>query len=109
MGLSQPFGKGPPGAPATPLVAGSTVLLAIRAEEVIIRSSARDEPVQGSTNQIEGRGTALQSAGPLVTVSVDYGFPLKAYLLGPSVRSMNFTVDSAVTVAIAREAIHVMI
>jgi molybdate/tungstate transport system ATP-binding protein len=95
-------------APAAPLAGGSPVFLGIRAENVIVRSLAPDEIAQKSINRLRGHVTGLQSAGPLTTVSIDCGFPLKAYALRPSVRSMNLAVDDIVTVEIARYAIHVM-
>lgn len=95
-------------APAKTIPPGSAVFLGIRGEDVAfdLRSGARS--AQTPINRLDGRITALHRAGPLVTLSIDCGFPLKSYLLGPQARAMNACIGSAVAVDIAPEAIHVM-
>ena len=83
--------------------------MSIRAEEVTFCSAARaSRPPARGVNRLEGRVIGLRSLGPLVTVQIDCGFPLKAYLLVPQARAMNLGDGSPVAVEIAAEAIHVM-
>ena len=83
------------------------VRLSIRAEDVTLCSSRGSRQPAG-LNRIEGRVAGLSAVGPLVTVQVDCGFPLKAYLLAPQVRAMNLGDGSGVTLEIAAQAIHMM-
>lgn len=83
------------------------VRLSIRAEDVMFRSPHGDQPSPGM-NRLEGRVIGLRELGPLVTIQIECGFPLKAYLLVPQARAMNLCEGSAVILEIAAEAIHVM-
>lgn len=94
--------------PAEPMLVGRSVALAIRAEDVTFGCSSRTPMPQAGVNRLEGRVHALQAEGPLATVSIDCGFPIKAYLLAPQVRAMNLYVGSAVAVDLAPEVIHLM-
>ncbi len=96
-------------APARPVAAGSPLCLSIRAEHVTFRCSPPStQSLQAGINRFEGRVTALRSAGPLVTVSIDCGFPLKAYVLAPQAREMKLGSGSTVAVEIAAACIHVL-
>lgn len=95
---------------AAPAVGGGpmgSVVLCIRAEDVTIAFPHGEAPPPGS-NRLLGCVTALRSAGPLVILAIDCGFPLKACLLAPQVRQMKLGIGSAVSVAVAADAIHVM-
>jgi len=59
-------------------------------------------------NQIEGRVTGLRPLGPLVTIDIDCGFPIKAYLLGPQAQTLDFGIGKGVTVSIAPDASQIM-
>ncbi len=85
------------------MAAGSPVRLAIRAEEVALAGAADGG---AEHNRLDGTITGLQGQGPLVTVTIDCGFPLKAYVLAPQARALG--IGDAVSVTIAPEAIHVM-
>jgi len=93
-------------APAKPIAAGTQVVVSIRAEDVALRCSSRTQTPQ--TNQFEGRITALHAGGPLVTASIDCGFPLKAYVLAPQAREMNLGIGMAVAVEIAPASIQIL-
>ena len=85
-----------------------SVLLAIRAENVVIDPAQHASPPTSGTNRLRGRILELRRNGPLAIATIDCGFPLKAYLLGPQVQKMGVETGSPVTAEIAPEAIHVM-
>jgi molybdate/tungstate transport system ATP-binding protein len=84
------------------------VLLSIRAEQVSISPSSGTLPQSPLINQIEGRITGLRTLGPLVTIDIDCGFPIKAYLLAPQAKALDLGNGKGVTVSIAADATQVM-
>lgn len=82
--------------------------LAIRAEEVSIASSGLSHAPAPDINRLEGKVVGLGAVGPLVTVEIDCGFPLKSYALAPQLRAMALGIGDAVAVEIAPDAVHVM-
>jgi molybdate/tungstate transport system ATP-binding protein len=95
-------------APAHLDKAPQLVRLSIRAEHVSILRSVGGVPQSPATNQIQGRITGLRTLGPLVTIGIDCGFPMKAYLLGPQARALNLGTGQDITVSIAADSIQVM-
>ncbi|MGC1326572.1 MAG: ABC transporter ATP-binding protein [Xanthobacteraceae bacterium] len=97
-------------APAHSTGAGTAVRLGIRAEDVTIAApaDARAPAPDPERNRLDGKITGLHALGPLVTIEIDAGFPLKAYLLGPQARAMKLGVGDSVTAEIATDAIHLM-
>jgi ABC-type Fe3+/spermidine/putrescine transport system ATPase subunit len=94
-------------APATPMMPGSSAFIAVRGEDITV--SAPSDPVSvDAINRLEGLVTGVDNGRPLVTISLDCGFPLKAYLLTPQLRRLNLGVGSMVAVEIASAAIHIM-
>jgi len=87
---------------------GKAVRLSIRAEDVTVRSSSDGDAAALDVNRLEGKISGLRALGPLVTVEIDVGFALKAYLLGPQARAMALGLGKPVAVEIAVNAIHVM-
>lgn len=85
-----------------------SVMLSIRAEDVVIDPGYHASPSAGDINRLPGRVVELRRAGPLVSVVIDCGFPLKAYLLGPQVQKMGLERGSPVVAEVAPDAIHVM-
>lgn len=88
------------------LETGAPVRLSIRAEEVIVslpREDATPEP-----NRLAGKIVGLRSLGPLTTVEIDCGFPLKAYMLTPQAHAMKLSAGKAVTVRLNPDVIHLM-
>jgi molybdate/tungstate transport system ATP-binding protein len=84
------------------------VWLSIRAEQVNILPSVGVLPQSLTTNQMEGHITGLRTLGPLVTIDIDCGFPVKAYLLGPQTQALDLGIGKDVTVSIATDAIQIM-
>jgi molybdate/tungstate transport system ATP-binding protein len=84
------------------------VRLSIRAEQVSISPSPGTLVQSPPINQIEGRITGLRPLGPLVTIDIDCGFPIKAYLLGPQARTLDLGIGKGVTVSIAPDASQIM-
>ncbi len=93
-------------APAAAVAAASSVSLGIRAEDVTFCSPHGDPPP--GVNRLEGRIVGRRVIGPLVTIRIDCGFPLNAYLLVPQARELNLAENSPAAVEIAADAIHIM-
>jgi molybdate/tungstate transport system ATP-binding protein len=89
-------------AASSAIAAGTPVRLAIRAEEVAIAGAAAGPEL----NRLDGTVTGLQPQGPLVSVAIDCGFALKAYVLTPQARVL--AIGDAISVTIAPDAIHPM-
>ncbi|MGH7248677.1 MAG: ABC transporter ATP-binding protein, partial [Pseudomonadota bacterium] len=92
----------------TPALAGeapSSIAVSIRAEDVLVTAPRRDEPAFSGINRLEGRVTGLRIVGPLVTVEIDCGFPLRAYLFVRQVRAMDLSDGTLVAVEIPPEAV----
>ncbi len=95
-------------APVQNDAAGNAVRLSIRAEDVTISPSSSSGAPIPEHNRLDGKIVGLRALGPLVTVEIDVGFPLKAYLLGPQARAMNLGLGNPVAVAIDINAVHLM-
>ena len=95
-------------APAHFIGAGAAVQLSIRAEDVSIAVPSGSGAPGAGRNRLAGKIVGLRALGPLVTVEIDAGLALKAYLLGPQVRAMNLGVGDRVVAEIAEDAIHLM-
>ena len=93
-------------APAAAL--GSEVQVSIRAEAVALYSAGSERAATTAVNRFSARVTGLRVLGPLATVQVDCGFPLKAYVLAQQARAMELAPGRAVEVEIAAAAIHLM-
>ena len=93
-------------AAAPPVQARRAVSVSIRADDVVI--GPPDGFGASGSNRLAGRVISSRNDGALVTLAIDCGFPLKAYVLAREARSMSLGHGSAVAVAIAPEAIHVM-
>ncbi len=94
-------------APATPVVPGSSVFVAVRGEDIIV--FAPSDPLSpNATNRLKGVVTGLNNGRPLVTISLDCGFPLKACLLAPQLRRLQLAIGSTVAVEIPSATIHIM-
>lgn len=88
--------------------AAKSVRLGIRAEDVTISSSCGPRAPAPNLNRLEGKVIGLRALGPLVTVEIDCGFRLNAYLLTPQARAINLGVGNAVALEIAVDAVHAM-
>lgn len=84
------------------------VWAAIRGEQVAIRLPESQQSFLPAINQLAGRVISVRNLGPLATVDIDCGFPLKAYLLAPQAGAINLEVGRPIAVEIAPDAIYVM-
>jgi molybdate/tungstate transport system ATP-binding protein len=80
----------------------------LRAEAVTLDFSGSAPAPDPAINRIEARVTALRIMGPLATVELDCGFPLKAYALAQQARVMGIAPGRAVTAEIAAQSIHLL-
>lgn len=95
-------------APARPIPIGSSAVLGIRGEDVVVSLPEAKGTPSPTFNQLDGRITGLRDEGPLVALAIDCGWPLRAYLLAPQARAMKLNPGCAATIEIAPAAIHVM-
>jgi ABC-type Fe3+/spermidine/putrescine transport system ATPase subunit len=94
--------------PADSVQDGDSVCVAIRGEQVTICLPEPQRSALPAINRLDGRVTSVRYVGPLATVEIDCGFPLRGYLLAPQARAMNIEADRPVTAEIADDAVHVM-
>ena len=94
--------------PAGSVTAGDAVRVAIRGEQVSLAAVEPRPSLSAEINRLEGRVISVRRLNPLVTVNIDCGFPLTAYLLAPQAGAMSIEAGKSVTVKIAADAVHVM-
>ncbi len=94
--------------PAAAPEPGDTVFLSIRSEDVEIYVSTHQPSSNPGDNRLPGRIAELHSHGPLVSITADCGFPLKAYLLRRQVGEMQLDGGNEVVARIMPDAIHLM-
>jgi molybdate/tungstate transport system ATP-binding protein len=87
---------------------GRSVRAAIRGEHVTICLTEAEQPVSAAINKLDGRVTSVRNLGPLATIEIDCGFPIRGYLLAAKARAMNIGAGRPVTIEIDVDAIHVM-
>ncbi len=90
-------------------IAGPEVAASIRAEAVELYPpslGARQEAT--GANRFTAHVVGVRILGPLATVTLDCGFPLKAHVLAHRARAMQLAPGFAVEAKIAAEAIHLM-
>jgi ABC-type Fe3+/spermidine/putrescine transport system ATPase subunit len=85
------------------------VQICIRAEDVDLEPAGgpHRDPDDG-VNRLDARIVATGGSGPLCTVELDCGFPLRAYVMARQVRAMNLVPEGRVTVEIAAAAVRVL-
>jgi ABC-type Fe3+/spermidine/putrescine transport system ATPase subunit len=92
---------------ATPAaVLGADVHVGIRAEAISIHAASSMSTLGAS--RFSARVTAVRTIGPLVTVQIDCGFPLKAYVLPRQAHDLDLTPGRTIEAEIAAESVHVM-
>lgn len=95
-------------AAAPALQAQGDVKAAIRAEAVGLYPAGHVPVETAGTNWLAARIVRVSPVGPLASIDLDCGFPLKAYLLTREARALALMPDQPVMVTIAPDAIHVM-
>jgi hypothetical protein len=101
------------------LFRGSLQQLALKEKAIAVlrirvgNSSGSQISAQAQIPNVKKPNTATQNSsvrtlGPLVTIDIDCGFPIKAYLLGPQARALNLGTGMGVTVSITTDAIQIM-
>ncbi len=83
------------------------VYVCIHAEDVTLESGA-DLPHTSARNRLVGRVRSLDREGPIVRVSLDCGFPLKALITNQACQSMALQEQGEVVALIKATAIHVI-
>jgi molybdate/tungstate transport system ATP-binding protein len=84
------------------------VTAAIRADAVSLYPAERAPPVPPGANRLAARIMRVSSVGPLATIGLNCGFPLKAYLLTREARALDLAPEREVVAHIPAEAIHLM-
>ena len=93
-------------APAPAL--GPEVQVSIRAEHVMLLAPVSGRAPAANVNRLQGRVTAVRAVGPLATVEVNCGFPLKAYALAQQAGEMALIPGHAIELEIPAAAVHLM-
>jgi molybdate transport system ATP-binding protein len=83
-----------------------SVFVCIRAEDVILETSARGDV--SARNQLPGRVTAMQPEGGVVRVTVDCGFSLSALITRPACDELRLAEHAAVTAVVKATAVHLI-
>jgi ABC-type Fe3+/spermidine/putrescine transport system ATPase subunit len=85
------------------------VKVCIRAEDVELAPAGEPDrdPADG-VNRLDARILATGRSGPLCTVQLDCGFPLRAHVMARRARAMNLVPEDRVTVEIAAAAVRVL-
>ena len=91
---------------AQPFIVARSVFACIRAEDVTLETSPRNEV--SARNQLTGRVTSIQPEGGVVRVTVDCGFSLSALITRPACAELGLTENSAVTAVIKATAVHLI-
>ena len=89
-----------------PSVAARSVFVCIRAENVTLESSRRDNV--SARNQLNGRVEAIQSEGAFVRVTVDCGFSLAALVTRSACDELHLTEGAFVVAAVKATAVHLV-
>ena len=82
------------------------VQVGIRAEAVAVYPAGGARAATPAVNRFSARVTGVRVIGPLATVQVDCGFPLKAYVLAQQARAMELAPGRTVEVEIPAAAVH---
>jgi molybdate transport system ATP-binding protein len=86
--------------------ADGEVYVCIHAEDVVLDKGA---PAQSSArNRLAGRILALDCEGPMVRVSLDCGFPLKALVTNQACQDMGLREGEVVTALLKAPAVHLV-
>jgi molybdate transport system ATP-binding protein len=88
---------------------GASVLVSIRAEDVVLLGVSGDKPVAVSArNRLPGRVISIEPAGPLVRVRLDCGFPLVAAVTRPALDELDLEPGTEVAIVVKAPAVHVI-
>lgn len=90
-----------------PVLAGADVLVCIRAEDVAL--GVGDESMRTSQrNQLPGIVRGIRADGPLVSVDLDCGFGLTAYITRPALEDLDLQIGSPVVAMFKSQAVHII-
>lgn len=95
--------------PAMPLAADKTVVVAIRAEDIVVRApeTGPTSPV-GGVNRLNARLVAVRDRGALTRLELDCGFPLTADIMAREARALPLAAGASLCAELAPDAIHIM-
>jgi len=89
-----------------PAAGAASVFVCIRAEDVILEKTARDD--LSARNQLRGLVTAIQPEGSVIRVTVDCGFSLNALITRPAFDELRLAEDVLVTAVVKATAVHLI-
>lgn len=88
---------------------GTSVLVSIRAEDVILLGDLVEPLLAVSArNRLPGRVISIEPAGPLVRVRLDCGFPLVAAVTRPALEELDLRPGASVAAMVKAQAVHVI-
>jgi molybdopterin-binding protein len=85
----------------------TTVLVSIRAEDVILLKGAGDLQTS-ARNHLDGTVRAIVSAGPILRVELDCGFPLVAVLTRQSAAELGLAVGERIGALVKAPNVHLI-
>lgn len=89
--------------------AGATVLVSIRAEDVLlVRTTPDASMAMSARNRLSGRVVSIEPAGPLTRVRIDCGFVLVGAVTRPALEELELRPGTPVDAVIKAPAIHVI-
>lgn len=94
--------------PVEPHRPGDEVLVCIRAEDVALELPEQEGGHRSPRNRLPSRVTAVTTAGALVRVDLDAGFPLTAYITRPALAELDLAVGASVVASIKSPAVHLI-
>jgi len=86
---------------------GRKVLFCLRPEDVTLWQF-NSAPISSARNRLSGQIIRLASQGPLVNVTIDCGFPLKALITRASSQEMALEEGAMVTATFKASAVHLI-
>ena len=84
------------------------VYICIHAEDVMLEKSGADPPQSSARNRLRGYIRSLDREGPMVRVSLDCGFPLKALVTYQACQSMGLRERDEIVALVKAPAIHLI-
>jgi molybdate transport system ATP-binding protein len=84
------------------------VYVCIQAEDVILEKSGGDQPQSSARNRLLGHIRSLDREGPMVRISLDCGFPLKALVTQRACQDMELRVGQQIVGVVKASAIHLI-
>jgi molybdate transport system ATP-binding protein len=85
-----------------------SVLVCIRASDVTLSTGDRSGASGSARNHLAGRIASVESAGPVMTITLDAGLPLRAIITRAAWEDLALSVGATVTASIKATSVHLV-